>query len=279
MLRRSLYLVTTLLVLAGLLAVASPAFALPAPQSASGRVVAINRRTHVMVIRSALGLAMRLRYGLLTTRLWHNGTQIALSHLYVGNIVSAAYTPSNVAGVPGIAGSVRDSFGLYTITGTVAAVDTTLNTVSIASHADGSTVVVKVASTTLLLRDGKPATLADLSFGDQVQAMYDSATMIASAVRAEATMLRAEVEGSITAIDTTLNTVSISGRGDGVGASEGSFNPVTVTVNVASTTVVMLNGSPAPLSMLQVGMRAESQYDPSMMNANFVLAENVPAKP
>ncbi len=276
MLKRSLYLVTTLLVVIGMLGVSSPAFALTTTQRASGRVIAMNRRTHVMVIRTLLGSRVRLRYGLLTTRLWHNGVRISLSRLHVGNVVSAAYTPSALIGMPGTAGDVNDNNGLYEVSGTVAAVDTTLNTVSIASHEGGSTVVLNVNASTVITRNGAPATLADLVFGDQVEAKYDSATMTASYIKVEDTAQQAEIEGSITAVDTTLGTVTISGEGDGgSGSSSGdSFTPMDVTVNVTTSTVIMLDGSPVPLSMLQVGMQAEAQYDPTSMNANFLEAES-----
>ncbi len=269
MLKRTLYLGTALFVVLAMLAAAVPAFALTGTRSAKGRVIAINRRTHVMTLRTSVGSKIRLRFNSLYTRLWHNGVRIRLSRLHVGNVVSASFTPSSTG--PGMADDVDDNNGLFDISGTVAAVDTTLNTVSIASEDGGSTVILNVDSSTVITLNGAPATLADLVFGDKIEAQYNSATMLASSIRAEDNVEASEVEGSITAIDTTAGTVTISGEGDN---SDGeSMIPMDITLNVTSTTVIMLDGSPAPLSSLQVGMQAEAQYDPTTMNANFLEAE------
>ena len=268
MLKKRLYLFASLLVVLAMLAAASPAFALTGTKHAKGRVIAINRRTHVMTVRTSVG-KVRLKFNSTRTRLWHNGTRISLSRLHVGNVVDAAYTPSTSG--PGLADDVDDDNGLFEVSGTVAAVDTTLGTLSIATSLGGSTVILKVDSSTVITRNGAPATLADLLFGDKVEAKYNSATMLASSIQAEDNVEENEVEGSITAIDPTAGTITISGEGDSSGGE--SMTAVDVTVNVTGSTVVMLNESPAPLSMLQVGMQAEAQYDPATMNASFVEAE------
>jgi hypothetical protein len=271
MLKKNLYLCTSLLVVMGMLAFTNPAFALTGTRHVRGKVVAINRRTHVMTVRNVLGRNVKLRFNALTTRLWHNGVRIRLANLHVGNQVNASFTPSTTSGVPGTADDVDDNEGQNDISGTVAAVDTTLNTVSIATEDGGSTVILTVNSSTVITRNGAPATLADLIFGDKIEAQYDSATMIASSINAEADMQEGEVEGSITAVDATAGTITISGEGSSGGGD--SMSSTDVTLNVTTTTVVMLNGSPAPLSSLQVGMQAEAKYDPTTMNASFVEAE------
>ena len=283
MLKKALYLFTSVLVLSVLLGMALPAAALTTRPQARGRVVAINRRTSVMIVKTPLGARVRLKYGYAMTRLWHNGVRVGLWHLHVGNVVNASFTPSGMAGVPGTADDVNDNNGVADISGTVAATDTTANTVTIASHEGGSTVVLHVGSSTAIMRNGAPATLADLMFGDNVHATYDSATMIASAIAVADNVSASEVEGSITAIDTVANTITVSGESDlgngdsGSGSNSNgdeSLTPSTVTLNVTSSTVLMLDDSPAPLSSLQVGMQAEAQFDPATMSASFVEAES-----
>ena len=271
MLKKSLYFVTSLFVVFGMLALAGPAFALVAPPHARGRVVAINRRTHVMTVKTAAGTKVKLRFDAIHTRLWHKGIRLALSRLHVGNMVDARFTPGTSAGGPGTAGDVDDDQGQFEVSGTIAAVDTALSTVSIASEDGGSTVVLKVDSTTVITRNCAPATLADLLFGDKVDAKYNSATMIASSITVADDIHNSEVEGSITAVDSTAGTLTISGEGDSSGSE--SVSATDVTLNVNAGTVIMLDGSPATLSSLLVGMQAEAQYDPSTMNASFIEAE------
>jgi hypothetical protein len=222
-----------------------------------------------MTVKTAVGTKLRLRFTALQTRLWHKGVRIPLFRLHVGNLVNARFTP--VAGQLPTAGDVDDDLGQFDVSGTIAAIDTTLSTVSIASDEGGSTVILKVDSTTVITRNGTPATLADLLFGDKVDAKYDSATMIASSITVGDDSQNSEVEGSITAVDSTAGTVTISGEGDSSGNE--STSSVDVTLNVTTSTVVMLDGSPATLSSLLVGMQAEAQYDSTTMNASFLEAE------
>ncbi len=271
MLKKSLYLFTSLFVVLGMLVSASPAYALIGTRHARGRVIAINRSTHVMTVKTARGTMVKLKFNSTRTRLWHNGVRIGLRRLHVGNVVDAAFTPSTTSGVPGIADDVDDDLGLFEVSGTVAAVDTTLGTVSIASENGGSTVILKVDSTTVITRNGAPAVLGDLLFGDRVEAKYNSANMLASSIQVEDDIQASEVEGSITAVDTTAGTITITGEGDSEGSE--SVIPTEVTLNVTSSTVIMLDESPAPLSSLLTGMQVEAKYDPSTMNAIFIEAE------
>ncbi len=271
MLKKSLYLSTTLFVVLGMFASAVPAFALTGTRHAKGKVIAINRRIHVMTVKTTLGKTVKLRYSRLNTRLWHNGMRIGLRRLHVGNTVDAAFTPSTMAGSQGTASDVDDDMGLFEVSGTVAAVDATLGTVSIASDDGGSTVILKVDSTTVITRNGAPATLADLLFGDRVEAKYNSATMLASFIKVEDSAALSEVEGSITAVDSVAGTITISGEGDSSGSE--SMTTTDVTLNVTTSTVIMLDESPATLSSLLVGMQAEAQYDPTTMNVSFLEAE------
>ena len=79
-----------------MLAAASPAFALTGTKHAKGRVIAINRRTHVMTVRTSVG-KVRLKFNSTRTRLWHNGTRISLSRL---DDRSGAFSFLNVDSAP-----------------------------------------------------------------------------------------------------------------------------------------------------------------------------------
>lgn len=274
MFRRSLYVATSLLVLMGMLGVVAPAAALTS-KHAIGRVIAMNRRTHVMTVRTSLGTRVKLKYNSTTTKIYRNGVLLSLRRLHVGNKVDAAYTPSTTSTtIAGTATTTDDDMGLFEVSGTVAAIDTTStpNTISIATAYGGSTVILKVNSSTVITRNGAPATLADLAFGDQVEAKYDSNTMIASFIKAEDDVENGEVEGTITAVGS--NTITISGEGDDGGSSTEDTVPMDVTLNITSSTKIMLDGNPVALSLLAVGQQAEAQFDPATMNAIFVDAES-----
>ena len=111
------------------------------------------------------------------------------------------------------------------VRGTISTIDTSADTVTITpdEQGDGSSnkpncddIVLTVNSSTAITLDGNPAALADLQVGFDVQAKYDLSTMIASEIDANS---NAEVQGTISAIDTTADTVTITPDEQGDGSS------------------------------------------------------------
>ena len=157
----------------------------------------------------------------------------------------------------------QDNPGSYDLHGTISSVDTINNTVTISPNDGGSSITLNVNSSTVITRDGLPATLSELQFGDNVDANYNSSTMIASAISAEAST-ETDIDGTISAVDTTAGTVSITPEDGG--------SDIVLTVN--SGTVILLDGDPAALTDLQVGFDVEAKYDYSTMTAMFIEADS-----
>jgi len=258
MFRKTFQLAASFAVVFSLLFAAVPALALTTP-TAKGTVISINKRTHVMNIKNSKGKIKSLKYNSKTV-LRVNGQKVALRQLHVGNHLSMKYRPTTGTSTDGVALDGDDSPEDYDLSGIVAAVDTVAGTVDIASDDGGSTVTLNVDSSTVITRDDAPATLADLVFGDEIEATYDSATMLASTIDAQSNEDNSEVEGLILSIDQAAGTVTIDNQDAGT----------TVTLQVDSSTFIMFDDSPGTLADLQVGFEIEGQFDPITMHANYI---------
>jgi Cu/Ag efflux protein CusF len=143
------------------------------------------------------------------------------------------------------------------ISGTISAVDTGANTVTITPK-DGSP---DVTADTLIEVGGVPATINDLAVDMFIEAEYDPTTLNAFRIEAENPEEEAEAEGPITAIDTVAGTVTIDCYG----------TPVTVIVD--ASTQIKRNDAPATLTDLQVGDEASAEYNSVTMVAHEVETE------
>lgn len=253
--------VTTLFVVFGLLAAAVPAQALTTRQ-AKGTVISINRRTHVMTIRNLAGAKVALKYNA-NTKLTIRGRAVSLTRLHVGDRLVMNYSPTSGGAIKGTALNGDDTPGAYEVHGLVSTVDSVAGTVDIASDNGGSIVTVKVDANTVITRNGAPATLADLLFGDRVEAKYDSTTMLASSIKAESDVENDEAEGVVSAIDTATGDITLTPEG-------GSAD---VIIHTDATTIFMFRDSPGVLANLQVGDKIEAKYDPTTMLASYVEVE------
>lgn len=145
---------------------------------------------------------------------------------------------------------------LAEVKGTVAAVDLGAQTVSVTPKNGGAPVVLNVAPTTVITRNGLPATLADLQVGDSVEAKYDPSTSVAVKIEAKTYVpapppsVTGKVEGTVTAVDTVASTISIQDRRGSV-----------VTLAVDANTVIKSGRQIITLADVVVGQRAEAKYD------------------
>jgi aspartate 1-decarboxylase len=197
-----------------------------------------------------------------TTIIKRNGAAASLAALQVGDRVQAKYNPVTL-----LAAKIEAWTNLAEVHGFISAVDTIGNTITINPvfpvpfKASSLSLVLKVDTSTVIKRNGATASLAALQVGDRVEAKYNPVSKLATEIDAWANL--AKVEGFISAVDTTANTVSIT---PGI-----SFHPETVTpsivLKVDSTTVIKRNGAAASLAAWQVGDRVEASYNSGSMLA------------
>ena len=251
MLKKFTYALTVLLVALSMLAFSTPAFALGNIRPLKGTIVAMSLKTRVITVAPLHGNPVKIRVakGTLIVR---NGKAGNFSKLRVGDKVNLKYNAVNKQAT----GAVDDNTEQYDIHGTVEAVDTTASTITIASEEGGDSVTLNVDSTTVIERNGVPATLADLVVGDKVEATYDSATMLASSIKTD--VENSDFTGTISAVDLTASTVTVTP--DGGGAD--------VVLNVVASTVILSNDTVIALSDLKVGDSVEAEYDSATLIAS-----------
>jgi hypothetical protein len=134
------------------------------------------------------------------------------------------------------------------IDGTIAGVDLVGQTVTIARE-EGTLVTLEVTEFTLIVKDGRPASLADLAEDDVVrEAIYSKETLEKETLEAQFIVVGtpkwearwSEVSGTIERIDLNGQTVTIT-------STEGD----TVTVQVVATTRIVKDGRLATLDDLK----------------------------
>jgi len=130
---------------------------------------------------------------------------------------------------------------------------------------------VLVDASTVIERNDRTATLADLQVGDKAEACYDPSTMVAKRIEAEAVIQPPrppvrllKVEGRISAVDQAQSSVTIS---------VDRRRPA-VTVLVDASTVITRNRAAATLADLRVNDKATARYDASSMVAATIEARS-----
>jgi phage terminase large subunit-like protein len=264
MIKKGLYFLTALLVAFGMLAATTPAFAYGARHGTkesgraelNGTITVVDTVGNTVTVASRKGGASIVLSVDSSTRIRRNGVSVTLAALQVGDKVEARYNSTTM-----LASSINARFKMSELQGTIAAVDSVGNTVTITPRKGGANVVLNVDSNTRIRRNGVATTLASLQVGDKVEAGYSSATMLASSISAEFEL--SEIQGTIAAVDTVANTVTITPQ-------KGGAN---VVLNVDSTTRIKRNGVVATLAALQVGDKIEASYNPVSMLAGSISAE------
>jgi hypothetical protein len=116
-----------------------------------------------------------------STVILRNLAPATLADLLVGDKVETKYDLATMT-----ASLVKTEMENGELKGTISAVNTVANTVTITPKLGGADVVINIAPSTVILRNLAPATLANLVVGDKIEVKYNTATMIASLVKAEA---------------------------------------------------------------------------------------------
>jgi len=116
----------------------------------------------------------------LNTVIERNDTVATLADLLVGDKVEAEYDSATM-----LASSIQTEVEDGEVQGTISAVDTTANTVTITPDDGSADVVLNVTASTVIISDDILVNLPALQVGDQVEAEYDSVSMIASKIDAQ----------------------------------------------------------------------------------------------
>ncbi|HXO27098.1 MAG TPA: DUF5666 domain-containing protein, partial [Thermoanaerobaculia bacterium] len=129
---------------------------------------------------------------------------------------------------------------------------------------EGAPVTLGTAVSTVVILDGAPSTLSAIVVGDKARALYDTATLIATAIQAQSPHHElAEVEGQVTAVGGSSITITPEER----------RGAAAVTLGTSSATQIFLDGAVSSLSAIAVGDRARALYDSSTLIAIVVAAE------
>jgi len=146
------------------------------------------------------------------------------------------------------------------VRGTIAAVGAA--TVTITPKTGGADVTVNVTPATLIALSGNAAALGDLTAGSPVEAEYDPITLNAFRIEVENEIEDAEVDGTITAIDTTAGTVTIA---DALGT------PITLFVD--ASTRIERDDAPATIFDLKVNDPVKAEYNNVTLGAHEIEVE------
>jgi len=257
MIKKTVYVLTTLLVLVGMLGFASPAYAANSHRKiTNGRIVAVDKITKTMLVKPVTGKAVLLKTNKNTAIVRH-GKIVAFNKLRVGD-----KTTLNFDTTTKLVDDMSADFGNYEIHGSIEAVDAVASKFTIASEEGLNSVVVKVDETTVIERNGVAATFADILLGDKVEAKYNSSTMIASSIKVESE--DGELHGTVSAVDLVGNTVSITPE---LGGAD-------VVLNISLSTVITREDLVVTLADLLVGDAVEAKYDSVSMIASFINSES-----
>lgn len=188
-----------------------------------------------------------------------DGEDGTIDDLQVGQRAEAKFDPATF---DAFRIEVEDEVEEARIEGVITNVDVAAATVTI-QDANGVSVTVIATSGTEIKRDDEPAFLSDLQIGDCSKAKYDAATFEAFKIEAESECQEGEVKGTITDVNLNESTITLLTKsGD------------SVTLLVTDETVIEREDEPVGLSDLQVGDRAEAEFNTVTMIATSIKAED-----
>lgn len=195
-----------------------------------------------------------------STEIEVNDVHGTLDDIQVGMPVEAEYDTQTMLAKEIKAGSGDDNHEDEEVEGTVAAVDTGANTVTITPKGGGSDITLNVTTETEIEVNGEPATIADITVGQSIKAEYDPSTLNAFEIKVGdddgGGHEDEHVEGTVAAVDTDANTVTIT-------PNEGAD----ITLNVTEETKIEVNDESATLADVQVGEPVRAEYEVATLNA------------
>jgi len=236
------------------------------PVGVAGSIARVDVEGSHLVIHPAEGVNEVTLNVTNRTEISLNGRAVRLADLRVGMRVEARFCRENQNATV-IAAHSEDGGGdctLVSAAGVVARVDLEGGRLAIATSTAAEVLLLNVTDRTEISLNGQPARLSDLRAGMRVEARFCRETLNATVIAAQ----------SPTTTDCTL--VSASGAVARVDADRGHLaintSTGTVYVNVTDRTEISLNGQPARLSDLRVGMRVEARFCRDTLNATVIAA-------
>jgi Cu/Ag efflux protein CusF len=145
----------------------------------NGTIAALDTAASTVTITPDDGSADVVLNVVASTVIERNGVVATLADLLVGDKVEAKYDSATML-ASFIKTEVED--GELKVKGTIAALDATANTVTIAPDDGSADVVLNVVASTVIVNHDTVIALSDLQAGDKVKAEYDSATLVASKI-------------------------------------------------------------------------------------------------
>ena len=252
--KKILSLVVNVLVILGMLASATPAFADSAPK-VKGLIASVDAAANtVSITANGSGATVVLNVGVATS-IRRNGKTVALAGLQAGDLVEASYDSVSM-----VAKKIEAKLNLVEAKGMVTAVDAVAGTVDIQKNGSLTSIRLLVDGTTVITRNKVAATIGSIGVGELVEAKYNPVTMLANMLLVSLNLV--EAKGVITAVDAGAGTVTIQ-KNPGLSS---------ITVYVDGFTVITRNKVAATLGSLVVGDLAELKYNPVTMLANRISA-------
>ncbi len=252
--------VTALALLAIALPFHSPAHAASGTTTLSGTLVSLSTSTRTLAIRRDDGTQTLLRITA-GSALSRNGATVGIAALALRDRVTVRFDRASSTVL-----DLRASGpAVATVRGVLASVDLTRRTLSVVTTTGPRS--FQTGPATILARNGRAASLQDLSRGDAVlvhaRPAVGGAPALAKDVQSEGPE-EDEIAGTISAIN-----------GQDVTITPAHGSPLSVHVD-ASTKISLCNGGcqTAALADLASGMRAEAEYDPVTLIANRLVARD-----
>lgn len=230
-----------------------------------GTVTAVDTGASTLTIAPTTGAPVTLNVDA-STEIKVNDVTATLADVQVGMPAEAQYDSTSLLATEIKVGSGDDNHEDQHLNGTVAAVDTGAQTVTITPHGGGADVVLNVTTETEIEVNGEPGALGDILVGATIEAKYDPSTNNAFELKVGSDDggggggggdQNAEVEGPVTAVNMDAKTVTID-------PSEGD----PVTVNVTDSTEIKVNDQTATLADVTVGAQAKAEYDATSLDAS-----------
>lgn len=215
-----------------------------------GTVARVHLETSTLVVALATGELVTLNVTP-RTEITLNGHEARLSDLQAGMRVHArACRETSIA--LSIAATSGEECTVVGASGEIERVDVEGHHLVIDPEGEGDHLTLNITNRTEIALDGRPARLADLRPGMKVTARFcrESLDALAVVATSEDECHVEGIQGEISRVDLDAKMLAIAA----LGSSEA------VVLNVVERTEITLDGRPARLSDLQVGMRAAVRF-------------------
>jgi hypothetical protein len=188
-----------------------------------------------------------------------NDQPATLAGLLINMDIEAEYNPSTLVAFS-IQAETPENEG--EVKGTVAAVDTTLGTITINPSEGGAPIILNVTAATEIEVNDASATLADILVGMPVRAKYDTTTLVAGKIEAGEEHKDddedvSDVEGIVTAV--SANSVTIAPEGDHDEDQQQCGEPITLIID--ASTEIRIGENVGTINDILVGLKIEAEYD------------------